>query len=118
MQDRRQSDRRKTYFGGQVIFHRRQSTLDCIVRNLGDGGARLSFAKSPPLPDTFDVAVPSADITSAARVTWRNGAEVGISFEERGSVSKVVPLALARRLHALEKDNARLRERVQQLSGA
>lgn len=51
MQDRPQTQRRKTFLGARVVFNHRQSTMDCLVRNVGDRGAKLVAACSTRLPD-------------------------------------------------------------------
>ena len=53
MQDRRQTQRRKTFLGARVVFNNRQSTVNCLVRNMGDRGAKLVFADTTGLPDGF-----------------------------------------------------------------
>jgi hypothetical protein len=53
MQDRHQTQRKKTFFGARVVFNFRDSTVDCLVRNMGDRGAKLAFAYTIGLPDGF-----------------------------------------------------------------
>lgn len=116
MQDRRQSFRRKTYLGGRVVFNHRQATMDCVLKNMGGGGAKLIFTNTASVPDEFDIQVARMERTFRARVEWRGQDELGVSFVEHRASSNVVPLDLAIKMRKLESENARLQRRVTQLS--
>ena len=117
--ERRKTTRRKTFLGGRVIFNYRQSSMDCVLRNIGEQGARLKFHHTAYVPDRFDVHVQRMDRTFQANVTWRRQDEVGVSFvDAAATATNVVPFALAVRLQKLEADKARLQQRVVQLSTA
>ena len=47
-QEHRAHPRFKVYKGGKVSFNNETSVIDCVVRNLSEGGARLQF------PSHFD----------------------------------------------------------------
>ena len=76
---RRASGRRKTYKEAKVVLHDR-STIDCILRNLSDGGARLEFSDAIALPETFDLLIVSTQMLVPARRIWERAAHVGIQF--------------------------------------
>lgn len=118
MNDRRKNTRRKTFLGGTVIFNHRQSSMDCILRNFGEQGARLTFHHTANVPDRFDIQVPRMERSFRAHVTWRLWCEVGVSFVDPSTATNVVPFDLAVRLHGLGADKVRLQQRVAQLSGA
>jgi hypothetical protein len=40
---------------GRVIFPDRPSTMDCVVRDLSDGGARPQIGHHVAVPDRFDL---------------------------------------------------------------
>ena len=42
-QEHRSHARFKVYKGGKISFHNETSVVDCVVRNLSEGGARLQF---------------------------------------------------------------------------
>ena len=42
-QEHRAPPRHKVYKGGKVSFHNESSVVDCIVRNVSEGGSRLGF---------------------------------------------------------------------------
>jgi hypothetical protein len=46
MMDRREAFRGRVYYGGRLAFNDRKSTLDCIVRNFSQAGARCRDQRS------------------------------------------------------------------------
>jgi hypothetical protein len=118
MQDRRQNTRKKTYLGGRVVFDHRQSTMDCILKNLGPKGAKLVFAATAPIPDEFDIQVAHMERSFRARIAWRSHDEAGVAFLDQSATTNIVPLDHAIRIRKLEADKARLEARVAELSSA
>ena len=117
MQDRRNSTRRKTFLGGKVVYNHRQSTMDCVLKNMADGGAKLVFSHLTLVPDEFDVQVDQMQRSFRARVVWRAKDELGITFVDNAAGSTVVPLDHAIRIRRLEADRAKLQRRVAELGG-
>ncbi len=70
---------RRTLKSGQVIFNQRQSVLDCTVRDLSVTGAKLRFATSAGIPETFELDI-SGEPRRNCRVVWRRGTDVGVTF--------------------------------------
>jgi hypothetical protein len=61
MLERRQHPRNRVYYGGMVAFNARNSTLDCVVRNFSQRGAKIEFENSAMLPDHVDFEVARRD---------------------------------------------------------
>lgn len=80
---RRSSVRKKTLKEARVVL-RDWSTINCIMRNLSDGGAALQFSDPIGLPETFDVLIVSTNMLMPARRVWEHGAAVGIQFTGAG----------------------------------
>lgn len=80
MDERRESRRRKTFLAGKVIFGADRLAMDCAIRDLSAGGARLSFADPHGLPGEFALQLPSRVTVFRAEVRWRKGQEVGVKF--------------------------------------
>lgn len=81
MQERRRQRRRKTYLGGQTVYHQSYCAIDCLVRNLSQDGARLVFADGEwILPSEFDLVIPHRGDSRTARIVWRKQADVGVRF--------------------------------------
>nr|WP_236841906.1 PilZ domain-containing protein [Bosea sp. PAMC 26642] len=119
MTERRNSPRLRTFLGGHIRFNRNNSTLDCMVRNLSDNGALLQLSDAVALPHAFELEILHRERCYPARVQWRDGQRIGIAFAQAAAeASEVVPLDIARRLKQSEQDNARLKNRIRQLTEA
>jgi hypothetical protein len=57
------------------------STLDCVVRDLSNHGARLQLSSTAALPDEFDLTFDTGRTLRKCRVAWKALANVGVSFE-------------------------------------
>ena len=118
MDERRKAHRQRSYLGGLIAFNRERSTMNCLIRNVTDEGAKIAFSAAVTLPYEFDLSIERKGIQVRARTIWRKADEIGVLFLDERSQSRVVPLDLMRRLRACEADNAVLKIRVAQLSSA
>jgi hypothetical protein len=76
---RRNKTRNKTLKSAKIIFNKRQSVLDCFVRDLSDTGAKLSFGDLVAVPRTFTLELNDGTRLECERV--RNmGQEIGVRF--------------------------------------
>jgi hypothetical protein len=78
--ERRVATRHKSFLQGRVYFNGRRSSVDCLVREISDTGARLKFSTAVATPDVVELHIPSKDETYRAKVAWRQGDEVGVDF--------------------------------------
>ena len=46
MFERRQIARARVIYGGVLAYNRRQSTMNCVIRNFSDDGAKVEFENS------------------------------------------------------------------------
>lgn len=102
----------KTFLRATIYFNNRRSSLDCIVRDISDGGARLTVSEAALVPDTFEVHIPQKDRTHISDVKWRRGEEMGLEFHNAAAADEqeTAPLAdLLRRVKKLEAEVAALR---------
>ncbi len=76
----RSAPRSRSLLKGRLIFPNRQSTMDCIVRDISDGGARLELYHNDLVPDHFDLYVPLKETTFPVEVRWRQNSELGVRF--------------------------------------
>jgi hypothetical protein len=57
--------------------------IDCVIRNLSDGGAKLEVPSAKGVPTTFDLLTPGRP-PQPCRVVWRALREVGVQFTQAG----------------------------------
>ena len=107
--------RNRVYYGGMVAFNARNSTLDCVVRNFSQRGAKIEFENSAMLPDRVDFEIERRSLSCLAHLVWRDQNAAGLMFSDVQETSDVIPLDLARKLRATERANRRLQSRLDQL---
>ena len=78
----RRSPRHRTFLGGKLIYAQTYS-VDCIVRDLSDLGARLQIPKDLPVPDQVQLLELKSGIAFDARVVWRRYPMIGIHFSDQ-----------------------------------
>ena len=81
MLELRRFPRIKVFKGAKVILANR-STVNCIVRNLGNHGACLHLPSTVDLPSAFDLSFDTGLTLRKCRVAWQTITNVGVSFEE------------------------------------
>jgi len=116
MVEKRKAARSRTLFGGVIAFNNRASTMDCQVRNLSAGGAKVIFTNTATVPDQFDLQIARRERSFRARMVWRAPNEAGVAFLSEYNQDTPVPLEWARRLRECEAEKAALRKRIAQLS--
>jgi hypothetical protein len=77
--EQRLSPRRNVTIPAKVVFDGGRRRIDCIIRNLSDGGAKLELPSVSGLPNTFDLIV-QGHRPHGCRVAWRALREVGVQF--------------------------------------
>ena len=117
MKDRRTILRHKTFIQGRIYYNNRLSTIDCIVRDIGENGGRLEVPETVGLPDVFELYLPTKDEYFHATVEWRKGNSVGISWTSAppsgpGAVQDETQNSFADRLAKLEREVASLKKRL------
>lgn len=118
-EERRETGRIRTFLRGRIIYNHRASTMDCLVRDLSMGGARLALSETATLPDVFELVVPQKSVTYRCNLRWRRTDEVGVVFLDAPPMPKsAAPVAdpamldLMLRLRQLELANEDLRRRL------
>jgi PilZ domain len=114
--NRRSSARNRSFIRGRIQFNNGQASFDCLVRDLSQTGARLAVTGSAPLPDVFELLLPSRDARFRAQVRWRHADDIGVAFLNADAPLGAAPHAdPMSRLAELEAENAKLRKLVDQL---
>jgi hypothetical protein len=124
MIERRLLVRHKTFIKGRIYFNNRLSSIDCIVRDVTANGARLEVSENVALPNSFELHFPNKDEHFHARVEWRKGNNLGVSWtpeplakpstEDGGRTEH----SITDRLSKLEHDVAVLQRRLNTLPEA
>src|ERR1700761_2828497 len=78
MEDRRHNMRMRTLKAGTIVFNNRQSTFDCLVRNLSNTGACLQIDSSKDIPANFDLSLDGE--IRPCRLVWLSENRAGIEF--------------------------------------
>jgi len=116
MAEKRKAARSRTLLGGVIAFNNRASTMDCQVRNLSAGGAKVTLTNAVVVPDQFDLEIARKERSFRARMVWRAPNEAGVVFLNEYDQDVPVPLEWARRLRECEAEKAALRKRIAQLT--
>ena len=118
MNERRTCLRRRVFYGGRIAFNSRQSTMDCLIRNLSSEGARVEFGGTRLITDEVDLTIERKGMAFAARMIWRRGDHAGFVFRNPRQVAAPMPLDFAMRLRASERANRELLKQVDRLRSA
>ena len=79
MQERRRVTRSRVLKGAKIIIGS-ASTIDCVVRNVTNSGARIQIANTVDLPETLDLTLDAGFTIRPCRVAWRSVTESGLQF--------------------------------------
>lgn len=85
MREARSEIRRRCYIGARIAFNSRNSTLDCLIRDVSGRGAKLEVGRPADLPDAFDLQIPREKREFRAEVVWRRGASCGVRLKGRAA---------------------------------
>jgi hypothetical protein len=122
MKERRTVARQKSFLQGRIYFNNRRSSVDCLIRDISEQGARLKFSGAVATPDVVELYIPHKDETYRAKILWRIGEQVGVSFganEESPPLAPgATPADLSGRVHKLEHDLAALQRKFNELQDA
>ncbi|HSP23975.1 MAG TPA: PilZ domain-containing protein [Saliniramus sp.] len=121
--DGRRSDRMRTYMAARISFNNGQVTVDCTIRNISDGGAKLQVSGAVTLPDEFELVIPQRHQKRRVRLCWRTDDFCGVAYldghdEHAGaSDADTVEAGLRQHIRELEGKIAQLQRRIDELSG-
>ena len=107
--DNRSATRARAFLRAQIRFNNGMSTMDCLIRDLSDGGARLEISDSVAIPASFDLYIPKRDETRRATVHWRTSEQLGVAFRDAADMRLEAP-DMVERVARLEADIAALRQ--------
>jgi hypothetical protein len=118
MDEQRKVMRARTVYRGSIVFNNNNSTIDCLVRNFSELGAKIIVDESITFPQQFQLLVPQKGRTFTAMVIWRAGQEVGVEFQDEKVNGRTLPVGsgdIGDQMRVLEKENAKLKKLVADL---
>jgi len=122
MTERRSVSRQKSFLQGRIFFNNRRTSIDCLVRDITEHGAKLKFSSMVATPDVVELYIPNKDETYRAKVQWRNADEIGVGFDVDEKSPPLAPGAApadwSARIHKLEHDVASLQRKFNELQAA
>ena len=117
--ERRTLLRKRSFLQGRLYFNNRRSSLDCLVRDISNQGAKLKVSDSVAIPEIVELHIPNKDETYRAKVQWRTGFEIGVTFDDDQAAPSIVPSAgpadLLERVRRLEAEVASLHRKLNEL---
>lgn len=78
--DRRAHPRQRVLKRVKAVFNDNRSVIDCIMRDVSLGGARLACAQAVQLPERFQLVIMADREMRDVRVAWRNHSQLGVEF--------------------------------------
>jgi PilZ domain len=115
MIDQRSNTRRRSFLRAKVLFPNKAATMDCLVRDISETGARLDIGSQAVIPERFDLHIPQKGVTHRAVIRWRALEEMGVAFEGADPAAPPAATDLATRVQQLESEVARLRRMIEGL---
>jgi hypothetical protein len=119
MKERRSVSRQKSFLQGRIFFNNRRTSVDCLIREFSERGARLKFSGMIVTPDVVELYIPNKEESYRAKVIWRNADELGVGFDYDESAPPLAPGAPPAdwhaRIHKLEHDVASLQRKFNEL---
>jgi hypothetical protein len=109
--------RQRTFLKGTLYYNNRRASIACVVRDMSDSGARLTFEHPATVPDNVELFIPNKNQTIRARVQRRGSNEIGIAFEIERSLEprRISDAELQQRVETLETEIAALKRLVAKL---
>ena len=109
--------RQRTFLKGTVYYDNRRASIDCVIRDMSDSGARLTLDHPATVPDNVELFIPHKQQTLRARVQRRGPNEIGIAFEIDRSLEprRVSDAELQQRVETLEEEITALKRLVAKL---
>lgn len=79
--DNRRTDRRlRTLKGGRIVYNGGFMAVDCMVKNISEGGALLETDQAYVVPSDFVLHINPERDGRPCHVAWREGNRLGVTF--------------------------------------
>ena len=115
IEDKRKSSRQRLFLRGFIRIPQNDSTIDCIVRDISETGAKLRFRCTPSITDLFELHIPAKGQIVQSKLAWMEDCEVGISFEHNLAFATPSDGELSTRMARLEDEITSLKQMLKRL---
>ena len=120
----RRSERMRVFMAARILFNQGMMKVDCTIRNISDGGAKLEVSDAVTLPEFFDLHIPQKNVTRKARLAWRHGDFCGVAYTDAAppenhvqpDINEETEEHLRARIRELERLVVKLNARIQELT--
>jgi hypothetical protein len=109
--------RQRTFLKGTLYYDNRRASIECVIRDISDSGARLTFEHPTTVPDNVELFIAHKQKTLRARVQRRGPNEIGVAFEVDRSLEprRASDAELQRRVEMMEAEITALKRVVAKL---
>ena len=112
MVETRRADRVRSFLRARILFNNGASTIDCVIKNISQTGAKIDIVSTMSVPSEFDLEVPQRGRTYRCRMVWRTAESIGVTFADDTAVEDNSEI----KMRALESENRKLRATVAKLT--
>jgi hypothetical protein len=92
--ERRTAFRRRAYMHGKIISWDGALSLDCVLRNLSDSGAKIQVPDHELFPVKFYLLCTVLKRTFDAEMAWRKNGSAGLEFHAVYNMTATISPAL------------------------
>jgi hypothetical protein len=76
----RRFERMRTFMAARISYGNGANLLDCTIRNISDGGAKLQISGGVTLPGEFELIIPQRGVRRRVRLCWRTEDFCGVAY--------------------------------------
>lgn len=80
IQDARRVPRENTFLKARITYNGGFTSVPCLVRNFSKAGANLVLPGNEPLPQEFELHIPTRQSHYQVTLVWRNEETCGVEF--------------------------------------
>jgi hypothetical protein len=116
MDDKRHASRQRTFLQGRLYYNNRRASVDCVIRDMSDAGARLQFSSAVTVPEAVELFIPNKDHVWKVRIAWRQDDQLGVCVvDPQHATSQSVSESVEQRVSRLEAELTAMRRLVLEL---
>jgi hypothetical protein len=127
----RRFERMRTFMAARISYGNGANLLDCTIRNISEGGAKLQISGGVTLPGEFELIIPQRGVHRKVRLCWRSEDFCGVAYLDLDEEDAAVPMrrqpaqsqepesneALRQHIRELEATIEQMQRRIDELSG-